>query len=89
MNLSRNRILIAATSGIAPSLLLMLAEYKWAQSSWPYIPEMPGFIVATFTVGVHGAMKPFHVVMVIANSIFYGLLVLAGYAVLFKGNKSN
>ena len=83
------RILVALASGVSLSMLLVFAEYRWPQSNWPYIPELPGFIVAMFTVGVHGEMKPFHVVMVIANSIFYGLIVFAGYRPALSGNKSN
>jgi hypothetical protein len=39
-----------------------------------------------FTVGAHGGMKPFNVVMIIANYIFYGLIGFAGYALFFRGN---
>jgi len=79
MKPSRKRFSIALASGILLSMLFVFAEYRWPQSHWPDIPELPGFIVAMFTVGVHGEMKPFHVVMVIANSIFYGLIVFAAY----------
>jgi len=42
-----------------------------------------------FTVGVHGGMKPFNVVMIIANYIFYCLIGVAGYALFFRGNSSD
>jgi hypothetical protein len=42
-----------------------------------------------YTVGVHGGMKPFNVVMIIANYIFYGLIGFAGYALFFRGNSSD
>jgi hypothetical protein len=86
VNLSRKRFLIALASGISLSTLFAFVEYRWPQSNWSYIAEYPGFVVAMFTVGAHGGMKPFNVVMIIANYIFYGLIGFAGYALFFRGN---
>ena len=69
--------------------LFAFVEYRWPQSNWSYIPEYPGFVVAMFTVGAHGGMKPFNIVMIIANYIFYGLIGFAGYALFFRGNSSD
>lgn len=71
------------------SLLFVWLEYK-VQGDWPSLLELPGFLVAMFTVGVHGPMKPFHVVMVVVDAVCYGAIVFAAYGAFFgsTGKKS-
>ena len=78
MRSSRKRLVTAFVAGIGLSVFLIVLEYRIAGLSlWINIPEMPGFIVAMFTVGVHGSMKPFHIVMGAINALFYALVAFS------------
>ena len=88
MTLFTKRILTAVASGVLLSLLFLSLGYIWRQSDWVYLPELPGVFVAMFVVGVHSGTRLAHnVVMVIANSVFYGLIVFGSYPLLVRSHR--
>ena len=84
------RILSAVAGGVSLSLLFLFVASIWPQSDWIYFPQLPGVFIAMSAVGVHSGTRLAHnVVMVIANSVFYGLIVFTSYPLLVRSHGSN
>lgn len=75
MNIPLRRRFVAIAIGIAFSVLLLLMESKAPLNPWVNFPDLPGFLVAIFTVTVNGPTKQFHAVIGVVNAVFYSVIV--------------
>ena len=84
------RALISTVGGVGVSLLAY-AMGESGQSFWRFFLDLPGFFVAAFTpgFGVHGNPRALNALMMVANAIFYGLIMYWIYPTLIRGKPSD
>jgi hypothetical protein len=75
------RTLISIASGILLSTLaFVLPGRSHDPSEWRFIPELPGFLVAAFTGGLHDPdVRQFKIKVLFLNAVLYGLIVFSCY----------